>query len=80
MKFYATYKKSYETETNRNNKLKMQAIKESDPMELEKTIRNQLNLVKPNEVAIIVPTPTLIPVTPTPTPLPVYRQWVNVFF
>ncbi|MEO6509310.1 MAG: septum formation initiator family protein [Patescibacteria group bacterium] len=79
LSFYATYKKNYEDEKNRNNKLKMQSIKENDPAELEKTIRNKLNLKKPNEVAIIVPTLTPFPMTPTPSPMPIYQQWVKVF-
>lgn len=79
LQFYETYKKDFETEKNKNNKLKMEAIKQSDPKEIEKTIRNNLNLIKDNEIAIIVPTPTVIPTTPTPTPKPVYRQWVDIF-
>ena len=79
VKFYNTFKNDYESEKKKNNKLKMQAIKESDPMELEKTIRNKLNLIKENEIAIIVPTPTSVPITPTPTPQPVYRQWFDIF-
>jgi cell division protein FtsB len=80
VQFYENYKKDYETEKKENNMLRMQAIKQSDPNEIEKTIRNKLNLIKPNEVAIIVPTPTVLPTTPTPTPEPVYRQWADVFF
>lgn len=79
-KFYTSNKLALEKEQKRNNILKMEAIKQADPRELEKTIRNNLNYLRPNEIAIIVPTPTSIPVTPTPTPQPVYRQWVNVFF
>lgn len=80
LKFHATFKEEYQKEKDRNNQLRMQAIHESDSFELEKTIRNRLNLIKENEVAIIVPTPTTTPVRPTPTPQPVYQQWAAVFF
>lgn len=58
----------------------MLAVKTKDPYELERTIRNRLNLTKPGEVMIIVPHPTVKPVSPTPTPLPVYQQWVKTLF
>src|SRR5437868_1414223 len=71
--FFNTFKNDYEREKDRNNKLKMEALKQSDPSEIEKTIRNKLNMVKDKEIAIIVPTPTLEPVVVAPTPLPVYK-------
>lgn len=80
MSFYNGYKAEYEKEKKRNIALKTQIIKNNDPYQLEKTIRNNLNLTRSNEVAIVLPTPTAIPTTPTPTPEPVWHQWSDVFF
>jgi cell division protein FtsB len=79
IKFYHSFKSDFEAAQQKNNKLRTEIVKENDPSELEKTIRNKLNLLKPNEIAIIVPTPTPTPFVATPTPPPVYKQWVEVF-
>jgi len=47
---------------------------------VEKNIRQKLNLLKPNEIAIILPK-----ITPTPSPTPIiknppYQQWWKLFF
>ncbi len=78
--FYSNFKQKYEDEKKRNTTLKTQALKKSDPNEIEKTIRNKLNLAKPNEITVMIPeaTPTPIPVV-TPK-LPPYQQWIDVFF
>jgi hypothetical protein len=78
--FYKSYRESYENEKKKNITLKTEVLKQGDPYEIEKTIRNKLNLLKENEVALIIPEPS-----PTPTPIitpsvPVYKQWWNVFF
>lgn len=78
--FYESYKDSYEKEKKKNNTLKTQILKNADPRQVEKTIRNKLNLLKENEVAIILPEPTATPYIVTPTPAPVYKQWFDVFF
>lgn len=78
--FYQSFKKQYEAEKKKNISLKTRALKKSDPNEIEKTIRNKLNLAKPNEITIMIedPTPTQVPrVTPY---LPSYQQWYEVFF
>ena len=79
IKFYQDYKQSYEKEKKRNIQLKTQVLKNSDPAEVEKTIRNKLNLLKPDEIAVIIPNPTPTPAVVTPTLAPVYEQWINVF-
>lgn len=72
-------KQEYEQEKKRNIELKTQKMREKDPSEIEKTIRNKLNMVKKNEIAFIIPPPTSIP-TPSSAPtLPVYKQWVKLF-
>ena len=78
--FYDSYLKDYEEEKKKNIELKTELLKKSDPNELEKTIRNKLNLLQPDEIAIILKQPTPTPVVITPTPLPNYLQWWNVFF
>jgi hypothetical protein len=77
--FFKSFQKEYFDQQEKNNKLKTQMVMEKDPAELEKTIRNKLNLLKENEIAVIVPTPTPTPVIVTPTPPPVYQQWFKVF-
>lgn len=78
--FYSGFKQKYEEEKKRNTSLKTQALKKSDPNEIEKTIRNKLNLAKPNEITIMIQDPTPTPI-PTITPdIPPYKQWYTVFF
>lgn len=77
--FYADYKNSYEKEKKQNIELKTEIVKKQSVTELEKTIRNDLNLLKPGEVAFIIPSPTPTPVVVTPTPAPNWRQWWNLF-
>jgi cell division protein FtsB len=77
--FYNKYQADYQKELQNNTHLKTQIVKATDSAEVEKTIRNKLNLLKENEVAIIVPTPTSVPTTPTPAPQAVYKQWLNLF-
>ena len=80
IQFYESYKKEYEDIKKKNLSLKTQILKQSDPYEVEKTIRNELNLLKENEVDVIVPMPTPTVVIPTPTLLPNWQQWYKTFF
>ena len=80
LSFYEDYKRDFEKEEKRNIELKTEVLKKSDPNEIEKTIRNKLNLLKPDQVAIILKQPSPTPVVITPTPLPNYLQWWKVFF
>lgn len=80
LQFYKNFKENYQKENKKNISLKTQILKKSDQSEIEKTIRNKLNLLKPGEIAIIIPPPTATP-TPVVTPyIPVYKQWWQVFF
>ncbi len=55
-------------------------IKKAESLDyLEKKIRNDLQLVLPNETVVILSYPTPTPVKPTPTPLPIPLQWVEIF-
>ncbi len=80
LQFYEEYKKEYEKEKQENVTLKTEVLKKTSQNELEKTIRNKLNLLRPDEVAIMLPSPTPIPYIPTPTPLPNWMQWWKLFF
>lgn len=73
MGFYQSYKSDYEKELKKNTTLKTQILKNKDPYELEKTIRNRLNLGRTNETTVILPNPTP---TPTPGPSP-KKSWID---
>ncbi len=80
LRFHQQFKEEYEKEKKKNITLKTQILKKTDPAEIEKTIRNKLNLLRPNEIAILLPPPTSTP-TPLITPfLPIYQQWWSLFF
>jgi cell division protein FtsB len=77
--FYQGYKSDYEKEKKKNTELKTQYVKINDLNEQEKIIRNDLNLLKPGEVAVLLPNQSTSQPTPTPTPLPNYLQWWQTF-
>ncbi|MDO8610637.1 MAG: septum formation initiator family protein [bacterium] len=79
MSFYQGYKQEYEKEKKTNTILQTEIRKKNSQDEIEKTIRNDLNLLKPNEIAILIPTPTPSPNIITPTPLPNWQQWMRLF-
>ena len=78
--FYLGYKQDFEKEKKKNIEYKTEYLKKTDPNELEKTIRNRLNLSKPDELVIIMSRPTPTPFILTPTPPPNWQQWVNLYF
>lgn len=80
IKFYQDYKKEYEEEKKRHRKLNTEVIRKKSLGELEKTIRDKLNLSKEGEVIIILPSPTPPPPTPTPTPAANWLKWWRLFF
>ncbi len=80
LNFYEGYKTTYEQEQNRNNKLKTLLVKTEDTHEMEKTLRNKLNLTKDKESIVVINVPTPTPMIPTPTPAPNYQQWYKTFF
>lgn len=77
--FYQDYKSDYEKENKKNIELKTEIVKKQSVSEVEKTIRNKLNLLKENEVAVILPEPTLTIITPTPTAASSWKQWINLY-
>lgn len=80
LSFYQQFKQNYEKEKKRNIELKTEIVRKKSTEEIEKTIRNDLNLLKDNEIALIVPSPTKTPVSVTPTPLPNWKQWWGLYF
>ncbi len=78
--FYLGYKQDFEEETKKNIEYKTEYLKKTDPKELEKTIRNRLNLSKPGEMVVIIPQLTPTPTVITPTPAPNWQQWTNLYF
>ncbi|MGB9883502.1 MAG: septum formation initiator family protein [Microgenomates group bacterium] len=78
--FFNKIKTDYEKELKKNLQLKTEIAKKKSALEVEKTIRNQLNLSKEKEVVVIIPSPTIFP-TPTPTViLKNWQKWLKVFF
>ncbi len=80
LQFYQQFKQEFEKEKKRNIELKTEVVRKKSTEEIEKTIRNDLNLLKDNEVALIIPLPTKIPVSTTPIPLPNWRLWWSLYF
>lgn len=78
--FVQKYKTEVEKEKKKKLSLQTEILKKSDPYELEKTIRNKLNLTRPDELSVILPQPSPTPVVITPTPAPNWQQWWQVFF
>jgi len=78
--FYLGFKQDFEKEKKKNIEYKTEYLKKTDHNELEKTIRNRLNLSKPDELVVIMQRPTPTPFIITPTPLPNWRQWMNLYF
>lgn len=78
--FYQQFKQNFDKEQKRNIELKTEVVRKKSTEEIEKTIRNDLNLLKDNEVALIIPAPTKTLLSITPTPLPNWRQWWKLYF
>mgnify|MGYP001421904484 CR=1 FL=1 len=78
--FYQQFKQNFDKEKKRNIELKTDVIRKKSTEEIEKTIRNNLNLLKDNEIALIIPFPPKIPVSITSTPAPNWRQWWELYF
>lgn len=80
LQFYQQFKQNFDREKKRNIELKTEVVRKKSQEEIEKTIRNNLNLLKDNEVALIIPMPTKVPISITPTPAPNWRQWWELYF
>ncbi len=78
--FFQEFKNQAKKEQDKNRTLKTEILKSGDINNIEKTIRDKLNLSKKGEEVIILVRPTPTPVVVIPTPAPVWRQWWSVFF
>lgn len=78
--FYQQFKQNFEKEKKRNIELKTEVVRKKSTEEIEKTIRNNLNLLKDNEIALIIPPPPKTPISIIPTPLPNWKQWRKLYF
>jgi len=78
--FYDQTKNNFEKSVLENKELKIHKQAGSSPFEVEKNLRNKQNLLRDNEIIVIVPSPSPAPspfVRPTEPP---YRQWMQLFF
>jgi len=78
--FYDQTKSNYNKALLENKELKVHKQASSSPFEVEKNLRNKQNLIRNNEIVIIVSSPSLAP-TPFVKPTePPYKQWIRLFF
>jgi hypothetical protein len=78
--FYDQTRLNFEKATIENKELKLHKQSSSSPFEMEKNLRNKQNLLRKNEIIVIIPSPSPSPVL-IPRPLePPYRQWIRLFF
>ncbi len=80
LSFYDQTKDNFEKSLLENKEMKVQKQAGSSPFEVEKSLRNKQNLLRQNEIIIIIPSPSPFPtpfVRPTEYPL---RQWMRLFF
>lgn len=80
VQFYQQFKQEFEKEKKRNTELKTEVVRKKSTEEIEKTIRNDLNLLKDNEIALIIPSPPVVPISVIPTPQPNWKLWWELYF
>lgn len=79
MEFYEGYKTEYQKQQKQKKALESELAKANDYYVVEKNIRERLNLLKPDEIAVILPKLSL---SPSPTPIidkPPHTQWLELF-
>jgi len=78
--FYDQIKNNFDKASQENKALKVHKQAGSSPFEIEKNLRNKQNLIREDELIVIIPSPSVVPtsyVRPTDAP---YRQWLQLFF
>jgi len=77
--FYDQTKNNLDKAASENKALKVRKQAGSSPFEIEKNLRNKQNLLRENEIIIIIPSPSPLP-TPfiRPSEYP-YKQWIRLF-
>jgi hypothetical protein len=80
LSFYDQTKTNFQKALLKNKELVIRKQANASPFEIEKNLRNKQNLLRKNELIIIIPSPSPIP-TPAakPSEYP-YRQWMRLFF
>lgn len=80
LSFYNQIKNNYLKALLNNKELKVHKQAGSSPFEVEKNLRNKQNLLRNDEIIIIIPSPSPI-ISPIlrPTEYP-YKQWIRLFF
>jgi cell division protein FtsB len=78
--FYLGFEKEYQRLQKENIELKTELLRKKDRFEIEKKIREKLNLGAVGETVIILPQqPTPQPTIVTPTPKSNWRQWIDLY-
>lgn len=78
--FYDQTRSNYDKALLENKQLKVNKQAGSSPFEVEKNLRNKQNLLRNDEIIVIIPSPSPIP-TPFVRPTePAARQWIRLFF
>jgi hypothetical protein len=78
--FYEETKINFEKATLKNKELILHKQANSSPFEVEKNLRNKQNLLRKNEIIVIIPSPSPIPIQAARLSEPPYRQWIRLFF
>jgi hypothetical protein len=80
LSFYNQTKSNYDKAAVQNKEMKVQKQSGLSPFEVEKNLRNKQNMLRDNEIIVIIPSPTPLP-TPfrAPTEAPP-KQWMRLFF
>lgn len=78
--FYDQTKDNFDKAVLKNKELKLHKQAGNSPFEIEKNLRNKQNLLRKDEIIVIIPSPSPLP-SPIakPSPYP-YRQWMRLFF
>ena len=80
LSYYDQIKNNFNKANSENKSLKVHKQADSSPFEIEKNLRNKQNLIRANEVIVIIPSPSAAP-TPILRPTePPYKQWARLFF
>ncbi len=78
--FYDQTKANFEKAITNNKELKLRKQAGSSPFEVEKNLRNKQNLLRKNEIIVIIPSPSPNPTPNIRPPGPPYTQWMRLFF
>jgi hypothetical protein len=80
LSFYSQTKENFEKAFTQNKQLKVHKQTSTSPFEVEKSLRNKQNMLRKDEIIVIVPSPSPLP-TPIILPtVPPQRQWMRLFF